>query len=129
MLKFLLMANLRLEIRIAGMSGVQLQEVLCERKILLPIIFLSEHGTISMRVKAMKAKAIDFLTKPVTAEKLLNSVRVALSESKWILAENARYLDASTRLKAHTEREHVVMAEAIRGDTNKEVVRYLNISH
>ena len=78
------MANLRLEIRIAGMSGVQLQEVLCERKILLPIIFLSGHGTISMRVKAMKAKAIDFLTKPVTAEKLLNSVRVALSESKWI---------------------------------------------
>jgi FixJ family two-component response regulator len=117
------------DIRMAGMSGMQLQEVICDRNILLPIIFLTGHGTIPMSVKAMKAKAIDFLTKPVTAEKLLNSVSIAVCESERILAENAKCVDASSRLAELTERELDVLAEAIQGNSNKEIARHLNISH
>jgi len=118
-----------IDIRMAGMSGIHLQEVLCERNVLLPIIFLSGHGTIPMSVKAMKAKAIDFLTKPVAAEKLLNSVRLAVSESERILAANANYRNSTSRLAELTDRERDVLAEAIQGNSNKEIGRHLNISH
>jgi len=118
-----------IDIRMSGMSGMQLQEVICERNILLPVIFLSGHGTIPMSVKAMKAKAVDFLTKPVSAKKLLNSVRIAISESDRILAESAKYRDASLRLVGLTVRERDVLAEAIQGNSNKEIARHLNISH
>ncbi|MDI1361798.1 response regulator [Methylotenera sp.] len=118
-----------IDIRMSGMSGMQLQEVICERNILLPVIFLSGHGTIQMTVKAMKAKAVDFLTKPVSAEKLLNSVRMAVSESGRILTESARYRNASLLLAGLTERERDVLAEAVQGHSNKEIARHLNISH
>jgi FixJ family two-component response regulator len=118
-----------IDIRMAGMSGMQLQEVLCERNKLLPIIFLSGHGTISMTVKAMKSNAIDFFTKPVSAEKLLNSVRIAVIESEKNLAEYARYIAASSRLAELTERERDVLAEAIQGNSNKEIARHLKISY
>jgi len=117
------------DIRMDGMSGIRLQEVICDRNILLPIIFLTGHGTISMSVKAMKEKAIDFLTKPVTAEKLLNSVHVAVSESERILAENEKYIVACLRLADLTERERDVLTEAVQGYSNKEIARHLNISH
>lgn len=118
-----------IDIRMTGMSGIHLQEVLCERNILLPIIFLSGHATISMSVKAMKLHAIDFFTKPVTAEKLLNAVRVAVTESERVLSENAKSIEATSRLSQLTEREREVLAEAIQGNSNKEIARHLNISH
>lgn len=118
-----------IDIRMSGMSGIQLQEVICECNILLPVIFLSGHGTIPMSVKAVKAKALDFLTKPVSAEKLLNSVRLAVIESDQILTENARFREASARLAELTAREFDVLAEAIQGKSNKQIARHLNISH
>lgn len=118
-----------IDIRMSGMSGIQLQEVICECNILLPVIFLSGHGTIPMSVKAVKAKAVDFLTKPVSAEKLLNSVRLAVIESDQILTENARFREASARLAELTARELDVLAETIQGKSNKQIARHLNISH
>lgn len=118
-----------IDIRMSGMSGIQLQEVICECNILLPVIFLSGHGTIPMSVKAVKAKAVDFLTKPVSAEKLLNSVRLAVIESDQILTENVRFRDASARLAELTARELDVLAETIQGKSNKQIARHLNISH
>lgn len=118
-----------IDIRMTGMSGIHLQEVLCERNILLPIIFLSGHATISMSVRAMKSHAIDFFTKPVTAEKLLNAVRVAVTESERVLSKNAKSIEASSRLSQLTEREREVLSEAIQGNSNKEIARHLNISH
>ena len=67
-----------IDIRMPGIDGMALHQVLLERNILLPIIFLTGHGDIPMSVQAMKAGAVDFLTKPVTREKLLASVKAAI---------------------------------------------------
>ena len=78
-----------IDMRIPGMDGMQLQEALCQRKIALPVIFLTGHGDIPMSVRAIKAGAVDFLTKPVTREKLLICVRSAFSEAEKRINEAA----------------------------------------
>lgn len=118
-----------IDIRMDGMNGMQLQEVLSQRNILLPLIFLSGHGTIPMSVKAMKAKAIDFLTKPVSAKKLLNSIEIAINESTKILARLEEYRNAASRFSELTQRERDVLVEAVKGKSNKEIARQLSISH
>lgn len=118
-----------IDIRMDGMNGMQLQEVLSERNILLPLIFLTGHGTIPMSVKAIKARAIDFLTKPVSAKKLLNSIEIAVNESTQILAKLEKYRNSASRFSELTQRERDVLAEAIKGKSNKQIARELNISH
>ncbi len=118
-----------IDIRMSGMDGMQLQEALSQRNILLPIIFLTGHGDIPMSVRAMKAGALDFLTKPVTREKLMVSVRSAIRESESILSKNASQQDAISRIAELTDRERDVMALAIQGYPNKEIARHLGISH
>lgn len=118
-----------IDIRMPGMDGMQLQEALSQRNILLPIIFLTGHGDIPMSVRAMKAGALDFLTKPVTREKLMISVRSAIRESESILSKNASQQDAISRIAELTDRERDVMALAIQGYPNKEIARHLGISH
>lgn len=118
-----------IDIRMPGMDGMQLQEALSQRNILLPIIFLTGHGDIPMSVRAMKAGALDFLTKPVTREKLMVSVRSAIRESESILSKNASQQDAISRIEELTDRERDVMALAIQGYPNKEIARHLGISH
>ncbi len=117
------------DIRMTGMDGMQLQEALNQRKLHLPIIFLTGHGDIPMSVRAIKAGAIDFLTKPVTREKLMASIRYALVESDKILYEQASHKNAQSHLAELTERERDVMALAIQGHSNKEIARQLGISH
>lgn len=118
-----------IDIRMPGMDGMQLQEALSQRNILLPVIFLTGHGDIPMSVRAMKAGAVDFLTKPVTRDKLLTSIRSAIHESERICRENANHRDALSRLADLTDREKDVMALAIQGHPNKEIARQLGISH
>lgn len=117
------------DIRMPGMDGMQLQEVLNQRNIQLPIIFLTGHGDIPMSVIAIKAGALDFLTKPVTRDKLMASVRAAILESEHILSDNASHQDAASRLAELTDREREVMILAIQGNPNKEIARQLGISH
>jgi FixJ family two-component response regulator len=117
------------DIRMTGMDGMQLQEMLKKHHIQLPIIFLTGHGDIPMSVRAIKAGAIDFLTKPVTREKLMASIRNALVESDKILYEQASQKQAQLHLAELTERERDVMALAIQGHSNKEIARQLGISH
>ena len=118
-----------IDIRMPGMDGMQLQEALNQRNMLLPIIFLTGHGDIPMSVKAIKAGALDFLTKPVTREKLMTSVRSAIRESERMLSEKADQQDAISRIAELTDREREVMALAIQGYPNKEIARHLSISH
>ncbi|MDP3743081.1 MAG: response regulator [Methylotenera sp.] len=117
------------DIRMPGMDGLQLQEALLKRNILLPIIFLTGHGDIPMSVRAIKAGAVDFLTKPVSREKLITAVRSAMRESEKITTESIHRHDAKSRLADLTERERDVMMLAIQGYPNKEIARHLDISH
>jgi FixJ family two-component response regulator len=118
-----------IDVRMPGMDGFQLQTVMSERGILLPIIFLTGHGDIPMGVSAVKAGATDFLTKPITREKLLESIRLAIIESEKKLAQAAVFEEAKSLLASLTEREREVMALAINGFPNKEIARRLDISH
>jgi FixJ family two-component response regulator len=117
------------DIRMQGMDGMQLQEALSKRNSQLPIIFLTGHGDIPMSVRAIKAGAVDFLTKPVTREKLMASVRLALLASEKLLSDHANHQHAQSHLAELTEREKDVFILAIQGHPNKEIARQLGISH
>jgi FixJ family two-component response regulator len=117
------------DIRMAGMDGMQLQAELARREIRLPIIFLTGHGNIPMSVRAIKSGAVDFLTKPITAETLLASVRAAMLENEKKLALLAEGQTALNRINALTERERDVMQLAVEGLCNKDIARRLEISH
>ena len=118
-----------IDIRMPDMDGMELQDELTRRGILLPIIFLTGHGDIPMSVRAIKAGAIDFLTKPVTRHDLLTSVHGALVESERLHAQHKANDEAQACLRCLTEREHEVMLLVIEGLTNKEIGRQLGISY
>jgi FixJ family two-component response regulator len=99
------------------------------RGILLPVIFLTGHGDIPMSVRAIKSGALDFLTKPVTREKLLTSVRSALQSGTQLQEKIARIQRTRSLLADLTEREREVMMLAVLGHPNKEIARRLGISH
>jgi FixJ family two-component response regulator len=118
-----------IDVQMPDMDGMQLQTVLLERGILLPIVFLTGHGDIPMSVRAIKAGAVDFLTKPFTRERLMVSVRQALQESERILKNVEDVQECKSTLERLTKREREVMALAIAGHHNKELARALGISH
>lgn len=118
-----------IDIRMHGMDGIELQEVLLKRNVLLPVIFLTGHGDIPMSVKAMKAGAVDFLTKPVSREKLMIAVRSAIQKSERVLLEYAHHKEALSRINELTDRERDVMLLAVQGHPNKYIARQLGISH
>lgn len=118
-----------IDVRMPGMDGMQLQKELGRRNITLPIIFLTGHGDIPMSVRAVKAGAVDFLTKPVPREQLLASVRSALKMDQQIHVQIEKHRQALSRVEALTEQERKVMALAVTGKPNKEIARHLSISH
>ncbi len=117
------------DIRMPGMDGMQLQAELSRRGILLPVIFLTGHGDIPLSVRAIKAGAVDFLTKPVTGAALLASVQAALLESERLSVQTEASQTAAARIASLTEREREVMVLAVEGLPNKEIARRLGISH
>lgn len=116
------------DIRMPDMNGLQLQQTLIERGVLLPIIFLTGFGDIPMSVKAIKAGASDFLTKPITQEKLLACVRAALRVSERRHAENEQRQAIQMRIDSLTNREREIMSLVVAENSNKEIARLLDIS-
>src|SRR5262249_52766603 len=117
-----------LDVHMPGPSGLDLQAAFGARDDALPIIFLTGHGDIPMSVRAMKAGAVDFLTKPVQGEALLSAVRSALARD----AENRAARDRSRALHARyetlTPRERAVYTLVVAGKLNKHIATVLGIS-
>ncbi|MBT8442157.1 MAG: response regulator [Gammaproteobacteria bacterium] len=117
-----------LDLAMPGMDGLELQERLAERDLLLGIVFLTGHGDIPASVRAMKHGAVDFLTKPVDEDDLLGAIDAALVDQH-ILAEsrdaNARVRDRFVDL---TARERDVMERVVTGLLNKQIAGALGIS-
>lgn len=117
-----------LDVRMPEMSGLELQDHLVERKIVLPIIFLTGHGDVPMSVKAMKAGAINFLEKPLDNHALLKAIYEAFSSDNLTRMEHAETVDIIKRFGRLTRREREVMKRVILGKANKEIANELNVS-
>jgi len=117
-----------LDIRLPGTGGLDFQDQLAKAKIDIPIIFITGHGDISMSVKAMKAGAVEFLTKPLREQDVLDAVHVALERAS---QQRGRH-EAITALRASfetlTDREREVMALVVTGLSNRQISSELGIS-
>ena len=117
-----------LDVRLPGKSGLDFQRELNEANVRLPVIFLTGHGDIPMSVRAMKAGAIEFLTKPFRDQDLLDAVQLALERDRIARAE-ARLLAALRgRYETLTPRERTVMALLIAGRRNKQIAGEIGTS-
>ena len=117
-----------LDIRMPGMSGVELQLELTRVHDPAPVIFLTAHGDLALGVEAMKRGAIDFLTKPVDEVALLAAVKRALTRSLSVRDEQLRKADIQARLDQLTPREAEVLQYILGGARNKQIARHLDIS-
>ena len=117
-----------LDIRLPRLSGFDLQAELNRQGVKIPIIFITGHGDVPMSVKAMKAGAIDFLTKPVREQELLDAVTNALERDRKRRDEEKSNSDAQARYALLTPRERQIMALVTGGLMNKQVAGKIGIS-
>jgi len=117
-----------LDIRLPRLSGLDFQVDLAEAGIHIPIIFMTGHGDIPMTVRAMKAGAIDFLTKPFRDQDMLDAVPAALERDRKRRKEEHRIADLRTCFEGLTEREREVMGLVTAGLMNKQIAGELGLS-
>ena len=110
-----------LDVRMPGLSGLDLQHELQAANTLLPIIFITGHGNIPMSVKAMKEGAADFLLKPIKDKDLLKAIEQALARASHDYAERLEVEEIQRRLTSLTPREREVMTLVVRGLLNKQI--------
>jgi FixJ family two-component response regulator len=110
-----------LDVRMPGLTGIDLQHELQTMKRNLPIVFITGHGDIPMSVEAMKAGAVDFLPKPVKDTDLLGAIAQALARAKRERTEHAEIEDIQRRMEALTPREREVLAGVVKGMLNKQI--------
>jgi len=110
-----------LDVRMPGLSGLDLQHELHATKTLLPIIFITGHGDIPMGVKAMKDGAVDFLPKPVKDSVLLKAIDQALARAELENGQRQELENLQKRLDTLTPREREVMSLVVRGLLNKQI--------
>jgi len=117
-----------LDVRMPGASGLDLQRQLGEQGLTLPIIFITGHGDIPMSVRAMKAGAVEFLTKPFRDQELLDAIQAAIERDRETLQVRAELTDLRERYEALSPREREVMALVVAGRLNKQVAAELGTS-
>ena len=117
-----------LDISLPGLNGLELQKRIAVERTEMPIIFITGHGDIPMSVGAMKAGAVEFLTKPFNDEVLLTAIRQALERSRQALAQETKILELLDRYASLTPRERDVMGLVVSGLLNKQVAGELGIT-
>lgn len=117
-----------LDVRLPGASGLEVQRELMKSSIQLPIIFISGHGDIPMSVRAMKSGAIEFLTKPLREQELLDAVQAGIERDRARRQEAKLVAELQERLKSLTSREQEVLALVVTGQPNKQIAAQLDLS-
>ena len=121
-------ACLVLDVRLPGVSGLDLQRELTQTSMPIPIIFLTGYGDVPMTVRALKAGAVEFLTKPFHDQDLLDAVQQALDRGRLARQEQAEIAGLRQRCESLTPREQEVLALLVRGLSNPEICEQLVIS-
>jgi FixJ family two-component response regulator len=114
-------ACLVLDVRLPGLSGLELQRELAAQDNSIPIIFITGHGDIPMSVRAMKGGAVEFLTKPFRDQDLLDAIQQALERDRIAMKHRAELAELRARHASLTSREREVMGWVVRGMLNKQI--------
>ena len=117
-----------LDVRLPGLSGLDLQKRMADSDIEMPIIFITGHGDIPMTVRAMKAGAVEFLTKPFRDQDLLDAIQQALERDRTGRKQRKEIEDLRRRFDLLTQREREVMALVVTGLLNKQIAGELGTS-
>lgn len=117
-----------LDVRLPGMSGLTFQQELTKAGVALPIIFITGHGDVPMTVRAMKAGAAEFLTKPFDDQVLLDAIHAAIERDRARRRDEASLAALQARYRELTERERQVMRLVVAGRVNKQIAAELGLS-
>jgi len=116
------------DVRLPGLSGLDFQQQLARENIPIPVIFITGHGDIPMSVRAMKAGAVEFLTKPLRDQDLLDAIQAALRHDRARLEDERKVAGLRNRHDSLTAREREVMALLVSGRVNKQIAAEAGIS-
>lgn len=114
-----------LDVRLPGLSGLDLQRELAARNMYIPIVFVTGHGDIPMSVRAMKAGAVEFLTKPFRDQDLLDAIRAALERDRFRRDQEKELMELRQRSESLTPREQEVISMVVSGMLNKQIAGQL----
>ena len=117
-----------LDVRLPGMSGLTFQQELAKAGVALPVIFITGHGDVPMTVRAMKAGAAEFLTKPFDDQVLIDAIHAAIERDRARRHDSGRLAMLLTRYHELTERERQVMKLVVAGRANKQIAAELGLS-
>ena len=117
-----------LDLQLPGLSGLDLQKRMAETGLEIPIVFLTGHGDIPASVQAMKAGAVEFLTKPFDDEQLLQAIQEAVQRDRRSRQQHAEMRELRKRYESLTAREQEVMQQVVSGLLNKQIAAELNIT-
>ena len=117
-----------LDVRLPGSSGLEFQRMLIDSNVQLPVIFISAHGDIPMSVRAMKSGAIEFLTKPLHEQQLLDAIQAGIERDRARRREAKVVAELQERFDSLTPREREVLALVITGRPNKQIAAHAKLS-
>jgi FixJ family two-component response regulator len=117
-----------LDVRLPGLNGLDFQNQLISARVDLPIVFITGHGDVVMSVRAIKAGAVDFLTKPFRHQDLIDAINVAVSRDRTRRQAETLFLEVRDRFDLLTARERQILLEVTNGRPNKQIAAKLKIS-